>query len=83
MTVGGWIPRYKRLDSIGELMSEKPTTSLAAKLPSFQALADEAKKAAEEATSPEMRDAYEALAQGWDQLIGEIKAMNDTNRPNS
>jgi hypothetical protein len=42
----------------------------------MRALAEEAKKAAADAKSPELKRAYEELAESWEQLLHEIAETN-------
>jgi Ribonuclease G/E len=53
-------------------MSERPEHSIAERLPKFQEMAADAKRAASETSNPELQKAYEDLARSWEQLIVEI-----------
>jgi Ribonuclease G/E len=55
-------------------MPERPEHSIIERLPKFHEMAADAKRAASEASNPELRKAYEDLARSWEQLISEILA---------
>lgn len=57
-------------------MSNIPIRTLADRLPQMRALAEEAKKAAADAKSPELKRAYEELAESWEQLLREIAEID-------
>jgi hypothetical protein len=53
---------------------------LADRLDDFRKMAAEARRGAARATSSEMRDGYEHLAQAWEELIGEIVAAIESDK---
>ena len=69
-------PRYYPGSDWGQLqMADHP---LSDRLDDFRKMADEARRGAAHATSPEMREDNEHLAKSWDQLIGEIVAAMES-----
>lgn len=54
-------------------MSDSPKHTLAARIDEFRAWAEEAKMAAQRATTATLRQDYEELARSWEKLIGEIE----------
>ena len=52
--------------------------ALVEQLTVFREMAAEAKREAERATIPELRDAYEQLASSWNERIGEIVTATES-----